>query len=316
MSDPLQTQPVPPQPAQSQSLQSEDQGARADVIHDIGYRHYDGPRLGRSYATRSLFVLSLRGSFGLGRSVKSKILPMALLAIMCLPALIIVAVVVYLKRNTFPDTVSYSHYLAVVQFVIAVFVAAQAPVALSRDLRFQTLPLYFSRPLTSRDYVQAKFGAMFSAVFLLTGIPMLILWIGSLLASMPFVFNLEHFAYGLVASALYALLYAGISMVIAATTPRRCFGVAAIIALFLISEAVAGIIWSVLDNNGHSDTAGWALLISPNSLIQSSVNWLFGLADGSGFGVPSSFGAVVFLVEIVLIAAASFGLMVRRYRKI
>ena len=321
MSDPLQTQPVPgqpvpPQPAPSPSPQPEDRGARADVIHDIGYRHYDGPRLGRSYATRSLFVLSLRGSFGLGRSVKSKILPMALLAVMCVPALIIVAVVVYLKRSTFPDTVSYSHYLAVVQFVIAVFVAAQAPVALSRDLRFQTLPLYFSRPLTSRDYVQAKFGAMFSAVFLLTGIPMLILWIGSLLASMPFVFNLEHFAYGLVASALYALLYAGISMVIAATTPRRGFGVAAIIALFLISEAVSGIVWEVLTHNGHGASAGWALVISPDSLIQTSVNWLFDLTDRGGVTVPSNLGGVVFLLEIVLIAAASIGLMVRRYRKI
>ncbi|MHA6761697.1 ABC transporter permease [Streptacidiphilus sp. PAMC 29251] len=305
--------PQPPQPSQAPQAEPD---ARADVIHDIGYRHYDGPRLGRGYATRSLFTLGLRGSFGLGRSAKSKVLPMALAAVMCLPALIIVAVVVYLKRNDFPDAVNYPHYLSVMQFVIAVFVAAQAPVAMSRDLRFMTLPLYFSRPLTARDYVQAKFGAMFSAIFLLTGVPMLILWIGSLLASMPFLHNLELFAYGLVAAALYSLLYTGISLAIAATTSRRGFGVAAIIALFLISEAVAGIIWSVLDNNGHSDTAGWALLISPNSLIQSSVNWLFGLADGSGFGVPSSFGAVVFLVEIVLIAAASFGLMVRRYRKI
>ena len=33
-------------------------GARSDAprIHDIGYRHYDGPRLGRAYARRSLYV--------------------------------------------------------------------------------------------------------------------------------------------------------------------------------------------------------------------------------------------------------------------
>ena len=311
MSEPLQTPPAPTQPPVPAQP-----AARADVIHDIGYRHYDGPRLGRSYATRSLYALSLRGSFGLGRSTKSKILPMALAAVMCVPALIIVAVVVYLKRSEFPDAVNYPHYLSVVQFVIAVFVAAQAPVALSRDLRFMTLPLYFSRPLTSRDYVQAKFGAMFTAIFLLTGIPMLILWIGSLLASMPFVDNLEFFAYGLVASALYALLYTGISMVIAATTPRRGFGVAAIIALFLISEAVSGIIWGVLHVNGHENAAGWASLISPNALIQSTVNWLFDLHDSGGVAVPSAAGGIVFLIEVVVIAAASFGLLVRRYRKI
>ena len=55
----------------------------ADVIHNIGYRHYDGPRLGRAYARRSLFSQSLRGAYGLGRSAKSKVLPMLLFAVMC-----------------------------------------------------------------------------------------------------------------------------------------------------------------------------------------------------------------------------------------
>ncbi len=35
------------------------------VIHDIGYRHYDQPRLSPSVAARSLGVDSLRGAFGL-----------------------------------------------------------------------------------------------------------------------------------------------------------------------------------------------------------------------------------------------------------
>lgn len=34
-------------------------------IHNIGYRGYDGPRLGRAYARRSLFSQSLRGAYGL-----------------------------------------------------------------------------------------------------------------------------------------------------------------------------------------------------------------------------------------------------------
>ena len=63
-------------------------------IHNIGYRNYDGPRLGRSYATRSLYSQSLRGAYGLGRSVKSKVLPMLLFAVMCVPAAIMVAVAV------------------------------------------------------------------------------------------------------------------------------------------------------------------------------------------------------------------------------
>ena len=128
---------------------SEPTAPPVDVIHDIGYRHYEGERLGHGYAVRSLFTQTLRGSFGLGRSIKSKILPMGMLALICLPAGIIVAVAVYTKMSKLP--VEYSHYLDSMQFVIALFVASQAPVAVSRDLRFMTLPLYFSRPLTSRD---------------------------------------------------------------------------------------------------------------------------------------------------------------------
>ncbi len=289
-------------------------GAPADVIHDIGYRHYDGPRLGRGYAVRSLYGLTLRGSFGLGRSIKSKVLPMGLLVLMCLPAAIIVAVAVYLKAGKLP--IEYPHYLNVMQFVIAVFLASQAPVALSRDLRFMTLPLYFSRPLTSGDYVRAKFAAMASAMFILTALPVLIMWIGSLLASMDFRYNIEHLAFGLFAAALYALLYTAIGTVIASLTPRRGFGVAAIIAVLLISEAISSIVFRVLQNHQHLSASYWANLINPGELVDATTTWMFKLRIEGQSSVPSDLGGYVFIAVIVLVAAAAYGLLVRRYRKI
>ena len=50
------------QPMRTPLAQSSDQTR----IHNIGYRSYDGLRLGRSYATRSLYSQSLRGAYGLG----------------------------------------------------------------------------------------------------------------------------------------------------------------------------------------------------------------------------------------------------------
>src|SRR5439155_3395446 len=91
---------------------------RSDVIHDIGYRSYDGPRLGRGYATRSLLVHSLRGAYGLGRSGKSKVLPMLLYAAMCLPALIVVAVVIGTKSKQMPF--EYTDYAVFLSSVTAV----------------------------------------------------------------------------------------------------------------------------------------------------------------------------------------------------
>ena len=63
--------------------------ASDDVIHDIGFRHYDGVRFGRGWIVRSLLVETVRGIFGLGRPAKSKIMPWVLFGILLLPPLII-----------------------------------------------------------------------------------------------------------------------------------------------------------------------------------------------------------------------------------
>ena len=51
----------------SVTTQSGPPAARAGVIHDIGYQHYEGPRLGRAAIIRALGWHSLRSAFGIGR---------------------------------------------------------------------------------------------------------------------------------------------------------------------------------------------------------------------------------------------------------
>ena len=63
-------------------------GRTSTVIHDIGYRHYDGPRLATREIERALFTETVRAAFGWGRSARSKIMPLLLLAATLLPALI------------------------------------------------------------------------------------------------------------------------------------------------------------------------------------------------------------------------------------
>src|SRR5439155_1286028 len=52
--------------------------AETGSIYDIGYRKYDGPRLGRAHAIRSLFFHTLRSSYGIGRGGRAKIAPLIL----------------------------------------------------------------------------------------------------------------------------------------------------------------------------------------------------------------------------------------------
>ncbi|HEY7846561.1 MAG TPA: ABC transporter permease, partial [Candidatus Limnocylindria bacterium] len=52
------------------------------AIYDLGYRGYDGPRLGRRYAVATLFWASLRAAYALKRSGRAKIVPWGLAALL------------------------------------------------------------------------------------------------------------------------------------------------------------------------------------------------------------------------------------------
>ncbi|MFH9420201.1 ABC transporter permease [Streptomyces sp. NPDC017529] len=289
-------------------------GAAPDVIHDIGYRHFDGPRLGRAYARRSLFSQSLRGAYGLGRSARTKVLPMLLFAVMCLPAGIMVAVAVFTKMNDLP--VAYTSYAIFLQAVIGLYLAAQAPQTVSRDLRFKTVPLYFSRPIERGDYVVAKFAAMASALFVLTAVPLLILYIGALLAKMDFVDQTKGLAQGLVSVVLLSLLFAGLGLVISALTPRRGFGVAAVIAVLTIPYAAVSAVQGIAAVQGQEQAVGWLALCSPVTLIDSvQATFLGGTASFPDDVQPSTAAGLVALLVTLAAIAGSYALLMRRYRK-
>jgi ABC-2 type transport system permease protein len=291
-------------------------GSPPDVIHTSGYRTYTGPRLGRGYARSSLCVQSLRGAYGLGRSARSKVLPMILLAAMCFPALILVAVTVFADQKDLP--LQYTRYAVVLQAVITLFVASQAPQSVSRDLRFKTTPLYFSRPIERVDYVAAKYAALSVALFLLSALPLLILYIGALLAKLSFGHQTAGFAKGLVSVLFLSLLFAGIGLVIAAITPRRGFGVAAVIALFVITYAAVSSIQAVAGAQEHDDVIGWIGLFSPITLVDGFQTWFLGASSAfpQASGPPNAAAGVAYLLVLLGVIASSFALLMKRYEKV
>ncbi|MFF5974950.1 ABC transporter permease [Streptomyces sp. NPDC012769] len=286
-------------------------------IHNIGYRKYDGPRLGRAYARRSLFSQSLRGAYGLGRSAKSKVLPMILFAVMCVPALIIVAVAVVGKQSKL--SIEYTQYAIYLQLVISIYVAAQAPQSVSRDLRFRTVPLYFSRPIERVDYVLAKYGAMASALFVLTAAPLLILWVGALLAKLDFAEQTKLFGQGLVSVALLSLLFGGIGLVMAALTPRRGFGVAAVIAALVISYGAVSTLQGIAYGTDNVGAVKWIGLFSPLTLIGGVQSAFLGAPTpfpGGEAAAPGAGVGAVYLLAVLALIAGSYGVLMRRYRKV
>ena len=282
------------------------------VIHDIGYRHYDGERRGRSYIRRSLFVDSLKGAYGLGRSARYKVMPMILMAVMCLPAGVIVAITaVTSSKELVGDYTSYSLNL---QMVILIFVAAQAPATASRDLRFGVMSLYFSRPLERVDYVSAKFAAMASALFVLTTVPLTIMFVGALVVGLSFTEQIPDFLRAVAGAALISLILGGIGLVIAAVTPRRGLAIAAIIAVLLVLAGVQGIVQEIAVFEGF-DGAAYLGLLAPFPLVQGVQSALLG-ASSPLPDPPGVMGALVFTGTALLVIALSYVLLLWRYRSV
>ena len=289
-------------------------GPGQGAIHDIGYRHYDGPRLGRGYLRKSLFAESLRGSYGFGRSTRSKIMPILLLAGICLPALIVSIVTAAFRADELPIT--YTAYLFQVQVVIAIFVAAQAPAIMSRDLRYRVISLYFSRPLDRTDYVQAKYAAMVTALFVLMALPLTILFLGALLAKLPLRDQLPDYLRAMAAALLYALVIAGIGLLVAALTPRRGLGVAAVISVLLVLSGVQLAVQGISTEFGNDRLAGYSGLLSPFSLVDGVATKLFGAESSLPVAPPGTLGATVFTVAYVLLVVGCYAGLLIRYRRV
>ncbi|WP_406452396.1 ABC transporter permease [Streptomyces sp. NBC_00876] len=291
-------------------------GSETSRIHNIGYRAYDGPRLGRAYARRSLYSQSLRGSFGLGRSAKSKVLPMLLFGVMCLVAAILVAVAIATPNAT-KLPIQYTRFAIYLQAVIGLFIAAQAPQSVSRDLRFKSVPLYFSRPIERTDYVLAKFAAMVSALLVLTGAPLVILYVGALLGKFDFADQTKWFAQGMVSVALLSVLFAGLGLVMAALTPRRGFGVAAVIAVLTITFGAVSTIQGIAWSTGSTGAVPWLGLFSPITLVDGVQTAFLGATSAFPGGEGPGAGAgVVYLIVVLALVAGSYAVLMRRYRRV
>lgn len=218
--------------------------AAAGTIYDIGYRNYEGARLGRGYAFRTLYVHSLRTAFGLGRGGRALVAPWVLFGIICFPAT--VTTMVAGMSGGMANLIDYHEYFEFVSIILALFCAAQAPELVSNDQHHRVLPLYFSRALRKHDYALAKLLAMWTAVFILVATPLLIILTGRLALPTDFAqaFRTEsrHFA-ALAATPLVAAAVMGtLSLALASLMPRRGIASALVLGTFLMTAPVSMIL--------------------------------------------------------------------------
>ncbi len=293
-------------------------GGGPAVIHDLGYRTYDGPRLGEGAVARALFVTGLRHCYGLGRSGRSKVLPMILIGLMLLPALILVGILVQARAvlNLEEQIVPYSTYPLTTQLLISVFVAAQAPALVSRDLRFGTITLYLARPIRRATYVLVRLGSLTAATLVLIGTPLLLMYAGGLLADLPPGRETGRILAALVGAVVLAACLAGPAAVVSALTTRRGLAVAGVIVILLLSYTAVSIVQGIAMDSQHELVGQVAGLFSPYTLVNGLQVWLFDVPAATPAPPAGTALGLAYLAVTLATVIGSVAVMLGRYREV
>ena len=157
------------------------------AVHRRGYRPYDGPRT----AERWRFWILAR--YALGRVFQSRLL--VIFYVLCFVPTLVAMSAIYISHNVdllaamFPRAnvpsgdllpVTEGFFLPLMSFqaTLSVFVTALiGPGLVSPDLTNNALPLYFSRPFSRAEYVIGKFSVLFILLFMITAVPMLLIYV-------------------------------------------------------------------------------------------------------------------------------------------
>src|SRR6266566_2896865 len=264
-------------------------GGSRGVIHDLGYRRYEGVRLGRFQIARALSWHSFRSAFGLGRGVKAKVVPVITFVLICLPA-VVNAVLVATGRNH------------------------------TRQINYDTYIFQLRR----LDYPLAKLAAFIAACLAMVEIPLLLLYLGTIVsASGPGAVwdETKALTAGLLVGLMWATLLAVIGLALASLSARRAYATGAIAIYFFLSLSLAGILTRIARTAGGplfvtGPTTGARLsgLVSPFTVLDGVRRWLGGTSPGP---VPDlgPYGPVYGLMFLALVAAG-LAVLFARYRKV
>lgn len=230
-------------------------------IFDQGYQHWKGTLSSRVWRWLIITRQGLRGQLK-GWIVR------VLLLLAFMPALILVTTlaiwglleqgtetVIGLLQQMLPPgiiadphtyrqavwTISYSIFFKIELFFIMLLVVIVGQNLISRDLRFNALPLYFSRPLTRLDYFLGKLGVIAALVAAVAVFPAIIAYLLGICFSLDLGVIRDTWRL-LPASVLYGLIIvvsAGTLMLALSSLSRRSLYVGvAWIGLWIIGSAV------------------------------------------------------------------------------
>lgn len=292
-------------------------------IYDLGYRKYDGPRLGRRHAIRALFAHSLRVSYGIGRGGRAKIAPIVLGGIAIIPAIVGIGVLALARQMGAPggvvedaSPIQHNTYFGIIATLVMLFCAAQVPEVLGRDQRYSLLSLYFSRALRREDYAVARLVGVVAAILVFVLLPQAIIFFGLILSApdvaAEFGDELAFVPPILAQGALMSVLLGSVSAAIASFTPRRLYATTAIIVVLAVVPVVGGILVRL----DAPALARFVALASPMDILEATNAILFDTNSSNEVISQAGLPDLAYFAAAAVISAAAIAILIRRFRKI
>ncbi len=247
-------------------------------IFDQGYQHWSGQLAGHAWRWLAITRHGLRVALA-GRAIR------LVLFVAALPALLLAFVLAMwglleLKSDLItaimpmlgfldPEilagprafrveiwTICYSYFLRTETWFAMVLILFAGPNLISQDLRFNALPLYFSRPLRRIDYVVGKLGVIVALLGSAIVVPAIAAYVLGMMFSLDITIFHDTFRI-LLSSVVYGLvisLSAGLLILALSSLSRNSRYVAMFwIGMWFITSSVAGVLEAVnLEQQSHN----------------------------------------------------------------
>lgn len=184
-------------------------------------------------------------------------------------------------------------------FILGIFFAADL---ISGDIKFNSFPLYFSRPLDRKDYIAGKYSIVLFYFLMLTLVPGLILYI------FKFIFYGEFrpdpfVLLGLVATPiLMSFLVASITLMISSLSANGRFVKAGIFVVYFFSDLLANILRDIFKED-------YFQLISLRSNLEQMSSFFFNTDP------RWDFPGILSVLVVLLISTAAFLFLYKRIGK-
>jgi hypothetical protein len=286
--------------------------SRYGEVFDRGYKHYDGPRLGRRGAFFALVRYSIKRAVGIKKSWTAKIIPILLYVAAFVPAIIYIGVSALVPDA---DIWEYPDFFVNIFVIEGIFVATITPEMLCGDRRENVLSLYFSRAIKRSDYILGKLAAAALLTVTISVLPAILLWIGSqLLDDSPLTAmknNLDDLGKILIVGMAIAFYLGAIGLLISSFTGRKSIAVAVIMIGFGVATSLQIALRAAFEDN---DNNRFFVFLSPAT---TAINFTESIFNSSTEPFPDfpvdNFTTLEYFSGMAVIVIACILVMLWRY---